>query len=161
MNLTIASLEEIRECGREHGAGIASANYSEFPRIGDNGIENMDDLQESFFELLREAESNCRQYSPFEFTARELNERPDADEAWQEFDEGVQNAFEAAWENHRPCIREYTAEEQFMDVLNETWGTVNIAGYTFEAGNALYKLDYIAFRQGMLVYYDNEGIDIE
>jgi len=38
-----------------------------------------------------EAESHGRQYSPFEFTASEINtlEEFDSDDAWQAFDDGI------------------------------------------------------------------------
>lgn len=36
-----------------------------------------------------EAEENGRQYSPFEFTAKEINNRPWSDSAWEAFQEGI------------------------------------------------------------------------
>lgn len=40
-------------------------------------------------------------------------------------------------------------ERKYADYLNELYGTVDIAGVEFQAGDALYELDPTAFRVGM------------
>ena len=58
-------------------------------------------------------------------------------------------------------ISEWQAERDFEELLGEVYGTVEICGYTFDAGRALRELDPIAFREGMLCHYDAEGIEID
>lgn len=53
------------------------------------------------------------------------------------------------------------AVRAYSDVLDEAYGTVEIAGLVFETSRALRQLDPIAFRTGMLDWADSEGIDIE
>ena len=60
-----------------------------------------------------------------------------------------------------PTISEWEAERDFEEMLGEVYGTVEICGYTFDAGRALKELDPIAFREGMLCHYDAEGIEID
>jgi hypothetical protein len=40
-------------------------------------------------------------------------------------------------------------EREFEDILNETYGTVEICGMTFDQGTALKELDPVAFRCAM------------
>ena len=58
-----------REAGKERGLAFAKHNTTR---------------EEAY-----EAEENDRQYSPFEFTACELNRLPWSDEAWTAYDEGI------------------------------------------------------------------------
>ena len=60
-----------------------------------------------------------------------------------------------------PIISAWEAERDFEELLGEIYGTVEICGYTFDAGRALKELDPIAFREGMLCHYDAEGIEID
>lgn len=57
-------------------------------------------------------------------------------------------------------IHEWDAEQQYEDLLDEVYGVVNIAGMDFDTGRTLRLLDPIAFRCGMLDYFDSEGIEI-
>lgn len=57
-------------------------------------------------------------------------------------------------------ITEWEAERDYEELLGELYDTVEICGYTFDAGRALKELDPIAFREGMLSYYDSEEIEI-
>lgn len=45
-------------------------------------------------------------------------------------------------------------EEQYLEALNDIFGTVEICGQTFDAGYALKELDPTAFRCGMADYED-------
>lgn len=52
-------------------------------------------------------------------------------------------------------VSEYYDEEMFLDEMREEYGTVNIMGYEFNAIDALYKLDNIAFREMYNDYTDS------
>ena len=41
------------------------------------------------------------------------------------------------------------SEEDYMDLLDDIYGTVEIAGMTYDTGRALRELDPIAFRCGL------------
>ena len=43
-----------------------------------------------------ESEQNARQFSPFEFTAHDINESEDSEELWERYDEGVAAGIAAA-----------------------------------------------------------------
>lgn len=64
-------------------------------------------------------------------------------------------------DDNTPTISAWQAERDFEELLGEIYGTVEICGYTFDAGRALKELDPIAFREGMLNHYDTEGIEID
>ena len=100
--LTNEILSDAYACGWNHGHGIACHNV---PEIGTNyrldalgrmecDAENIREIHEA---LCYEAESNSRDFSPFEFTAHEFNSLGDddeeceisSDEAWEAFEEGV------------------------------------------------------------------------
>ena len=44
-------------------------------------------------------------------------------------------------------VAEYYDEDMFVEEMLEEYGTVNIMGYDYDAIDALYKLDNIAFRE--------------
>lgn len=66
---------------------------TELPRdvdfVGIGTIENESDQREAMELLAHAAEDNDRQFSPFEFTARELNDAEDAEELWDAFENGI------------------------------------------------------------------------
>lgn len=50
-----------------------------------------------------------------------------------------------------------TDERNYADYLNELYGTVEVCGYEYEAGDVLYELDPTAFAVGMSDWeVDNE-----
>lgn len=51
------------------------------------------------------------------------------------------------------------SEDDFVDILNEEYGEVEIVGYTYMAGDVLREIDPIAFRELYLDWLDSEGID--
>lgn len=87
---------------RGYDRGHLIGEYADLPSIGDSifgrVITDADELQDDAVLWASEAEEHDRQYSPFEFTARELNSLPDPDEAWAEFDDGI-------WHGIRDSIR--------------------------------------------------------
>lgn len=98
---TNETLSNAYERGWNHGHGIACHNV---PELGKNyrlnslgritcDSENIREIHEA---ICYEAESNSRDFSPFEFTAHEFNTIGDgeesettSEEAWEAFEEGV------------------------------------------------------------------------
>ena len=96
------SIEEIRAEGFARGKRIASwidvPNLGERFRLDSCGTmfcEDADSANEIMQELAYEAESINRDYSPFEFTAHDLNEREDSEEAWESFQNGINEGIAA------------------------------------------------------------------
>lgn len=52
-------------------------------------------------------------------------------------------------------VSEYYDEEMFIDEMRNEFGTVNIMGYEYNAIDALYELDNIAFREMYNDYTDS------
>ena len=52
-------------------------------------------------------------------------------------------------------MTEEELQESYDNGLNETWGTVNVAGHTYDTARALRELDPIAYRVGMADYADS------
>lgn len=66
-----------------------------------DGIETLEELEEKFKSDLHETEQNDRSYAPFEFTARDLNESPDPEAAWAEFEKGLEVGANKAWRQRK------------------------------------------------------------
>ena len=69
--------------GVERGKSIAEVNKYEVRSL----LEK--DNEEKAYELLYECEETDRQFSPFEFTAQELNNAVDPDGYWESFNNGI------------------------------------------------------------------------
>lgn len=91
-------LADIYSAGYSRGWNAAS--WQDIPEIGSvlprhidyqgiGRIESESDQADALQMLASEAESGGRDCSPFEFTARDLNDREDSEDAWQAFDEGI------------------------------------------------------------------------
>lgn len=65
------------------------------------GVYNRDETEdyEKYLEICYEVEENSRQFSPFEFTAKELNDLEETEdfEVWEAFELGIQDGIEEAW----------------------------------------------------------------
>ena len=82
--------------GYDHAHGIACHNV---PTIGETYFleseghvtADADNIREVHETLCHEAEMNARQFSPWEFVAKEINSLPEFDReaAWEAYDEGV------------------------------------------------------------------------
>ena len=85
---SIASLQDLPEIGTE----IELDNFSGI-------IEDIIDLEIVFGELCFNSESIDRDYSPFEFVAKELNDLEEtADfEVWEEFEKGISDGIKGNW----------------------------------------------------------------
>jgi hypothetical protein len=49
-------------------------------------------------------------------------------------------------------MNEIIMKEYYDDMLNEIFGTIKICGYEYSASRALYRVDEIAYREGMNDY---------
>lgn len=103
---------EAYKLGHQRGWNIAS--WQDMPEIGETlprhidwvgvgTIETVEDQIEAFEMICSEAESNDRCYTPFEFTAKEINDHGErADELWEQFDNGIWNGVHAYRRKHFP-----------------------------------------------------------
>lgn len=57
-------------------------------------------------------------------------------------------------------INEREAYNEFEEVLNSLESEVDIIGYTFPAGTVLREMDPTAFREEMMTYFDDAGVEI-
>ena len=130
--------KEVFELGKDRGYGIGSS--IDIPEIGavipqydlpnfSGEIEDIYDLEEVYFETCWEAESNSRQFSPFEFTAQMLNSFQNENgnyvypveqtwgtykpgkvklrgywEPWDVFEDGIQKGFEKYWREYKKTL---------------------------------------------------------
>lgn len=103
--------------GWNHGHGIACHNV---PSLGDKlftddlGRVTVDaeNIREVHASLCYAAESNSRQYSPFEFTAHEFNESEYADDLWEAFEAGSSDAIQADLETYADADYGIAAESE-------------------------------------------------
>lgn len=158
MSLKDADHGELYEAGKERGYNIAL--HAEVPVIGDNGIDDTDDVKDVFFDRCHDAEENNRSFTPFEFTAKEINEREDAMEAWESFDEGISDGFDDVWQKQKYMIRESEAKERTRNYINNLYGTVTINGVHFDASEIVETLDPDSFWETVSNHADNEGMEI-
>lgn len=87
--------------GKQEGECIAS--WQELPEPGQSIPKELDwfgydkvnrhNALEVFLLYCSEAEENARQYSPFEFTAKEFNDSRNPDEVWAKYEAGLQRGF--------------------------------------------------------------------
>lgn len=98
--------EFLADCYRQgwnRGHGIACHNV---PTLGDKICPSIDwiglgrtitpeNIREYHEQLCFAAESGGRDFSPFEFTAKRLNDHEDSESAWEAYDEGIGDAIRA------------------------------------------------------------------
>jgi len=63
--------------------------------VGTGALLNWEDMISELYEC----ESNDRQFSPFEFTAKEINESDYPDEYWEAYDQGISEGILTTMEN--------------------------------------------------------------
>lgn len=102
--------QAIRSRGYQRGWNVAS--WCDLPEIGMEipkhidwvGYDTVDaDNRRDVWEMYyNESESNDRQFSPFEFTAHELNELAETKpyDPWQIFEDGLRAGIAAYWRKH-------------------------------------------------------------
>ena len=98
---------QIRDLGYTRGWNVAS--WCDLPEIGSHipkhvdwvGYDTVDadNLRDVWEMLCSESESNDRQFSPFEFTAYELNELQETKpyDPWEVFEDGLRAGIAAYW----------------------------------------------------------------
>ena len=59
---------------------------------------------------------------------------------------------EAQDTNPETGLTDYELEERYIEMLNEVYGTVNIAGLEYDTAQALKETDPIAYRVGLSDY---------
>ena len=101
-----------REAGSEgYQRGWNVASWQDMPEIGHRVakdidwigigiIETVSDQIDAWEGYCYESESNGRDFSPFEFTAHEINESRWPDGAWEAFDEGITRGIRAYRRKH-------------------------------------------------------------
>jgi hypothetical protein len=105
----IMNWNEANDRGKDRG--IECAMYIDLPKIGDRIdkydlpnfkglIKTLEDCKEVFLESAAESETHSRQFTPFEFTASEINghEEFEAAELWEAFDEGIIEGIGETWD---------------------------------------------------------------
>jgi hypothetical protein len=60
--------------------------------------DDMDEAKEAYYRFAGEIEDIDRQFSPFEFLAKEFNSEPNSDEIWDRFDNGIWDGINKAWD---------------------------------------------------------------
>ena len=108
---------EVYQMGFERGENLAS--WQDLPEIGTEiktfevrdfigTIEDVSDAEEVFLSICWEAESNNRDFSPFEFTCKDLNDYEEtADfEVWEAFEEGISEGVVANWNSRKDYYTE-------------------------------------------------------
>ena len=105
--------KEIYEMGKDRGYNIAS--WTDLPEIGSSPdritaaetcideITDIHDAHDVFVSLVWQGENNSRQFSPFEFTAHDLNEMVETKpyDPWEIFEEGIRVGIENNWKSRK------------------------------------------------------------
>lgn len=55
-------------------------------------------------------------------------------------------------------IPEHEAKEQYNEFLDEAYGEVDVAGYSYMTSQLLEEVDPIAWREGFLDWLDSENL---
>lgn len=157
-----AELEDIENEGKRVGKEITSSNYPDAIDVDEEEYLNKSKFKEKLMEELSEALDNYKAHTPFEFFAKELNEREDSDDAWDYFEEGVSEAFSNfvdEFDDKTIPITEELGEKLTKNMLGELY-EVNIGGKTLDAGEILYEVDQDYFDQVMNDYLDSIGLEV-
>lgn len=90
------TIESVKFNGFKHGRSLAEFNYryaKTYSRVFDSDQEPNEDDVEAFrdevMQICWEADENYRQYSPFEFFAKDLNDAENSDELWEAYEESI------------------------------------------------------------------------
>lgn len=101
-------MKKWKERGIERGRDIA-----QYWREQQNAPETLDDLRCAIFE----AEDFNRSYTPFELTAKEINESSDPDECWEAYDEGIAEGIDSVIrECHDTMVAYIVAERASVEI---------------------------------------------
>lgn len=110
--------KEAYEMGYESGWNCAS--WVDVPELGSKVPLDIDwagyntVTAENFLDVMEtcafEAESNSRQFSPFEFTASEFNQARNSESLWTAYDEGIAAGIRANLKSRK--LEDYYKEEE-------------------------------------------------
>lgn len=106
--------DSIHAQGFQHGKNLFDYNIRDIKKT----IDKDDDLSmfhEKIHVTCQEANDCYRQYSPFEFFAKELNECEDPNGAWGAYEEGINEGVESR-------IKEYITEKYFKELHDDKFG---------------------------------------
>jgi phosphoglycolate phosphatase-like HAD superfamily hydrolase len=95
----LLTFAEVKKLGFEWADGIGQEQLAS--ALEKYGSEGQDEVEMEYYEQCYGTEDNARQYSPFEHTARVLNDLADQDidfEPWDAFQCGISNRFEEYFE---------------------------------------------------------------
>ena len=114
-----ADYADLAAMAKAYARSIGNVNCSEFPDIGNEPIASLDWFDEQPIELetaedvrqdvasyLHEAEEHGRQFSPAWHWISALNQRADAEDAWQAVDDGISHEFARLADEHARMIAE-------------------------------------------------------
>lgn len=125
MDFSKATIAEINEFAIEHGYDIASCQ--DRPSIGDTlekhidwqgigEIESVQDICDALQMMAYDAQENARQYSLFEIWASAINGREDSEEAWEAYDEGINEGILKYIEENREDIVSDVQESECVEL---------------------------------------------
>ncbi len=105
------TVEECMNIGFAHGQSLFEHNVrdvKDYHAIVDGEMDDNDDFDVSQFEddiraLCWEADEGYRQYSPFEFFCKALNDDENSEELWEAYEQGISAGVDE-------CIEELTAK---------------------------------------------------
>ena len=79
---------EIYTRGFNHGQSLVDENINSFDS---DDMESWEEFKETIMQLIWDADDCYRQYSPFEFLAKELNDSDDPEGDWELYESGISN----------------------------------------------------------------------
>ena len=104
--------KEVYEIGYERGFNIAS--WQDLPEIGtiirpfeleefEGPVEDVEDAREVFLATCCSAENSNREFTPFEFTCKDLNDLQEKKpyDVWEVFEYAIGNGFRDNWESRK------------------------------------------------------------
>ena len=80
------NLKDTYQYGLSVGLGMGNMNYVDY-----------DDFDTYFSECLETESNHFRQFGPFEFYAKEFNDKPNSGRYWEEYEKGVAVGIRKAW----------------------------------------------------------------
>lgn len=107
--------KDLYKAGKERGFNIAS--WQDLPELGakiDKSIDwiglgdvvTRENVADYFSAIASQSESIDREYSPFEFTAHDINECYNADSLWEAFDNGITKGIMDNWNSRKDYYNE-------------------------------------------------------
>lgn len=102
-------INEVYEIGFRHGQSLFDCNIYD---VSTKNLLTLDEFKERIRAICWEADDGYRQYSPFEFFCRDMNDAPNSEEAWESYEKGIGDGVEAA-------IEEFCSDLNFEEYIND------------------------------------------